>query len=431
MPMRVRKWRLRPDRETTGKLKQWMGCVRATYNWALSCIKAKPSEYKINMYWLRKRFINKCNIPKAKQYLLDTPKHVRDSALDDLVNAYKSNFEKRRNDPSHTFDIQFRSKKKGESAITIPAAAIKLIHDSATEHSLVAYPKMLKSFIKLRTRERDASAPHVEHDCRLTMDKLGRFYLHVPQEAAPARDKQASHDWVSLDPGVRAFQTGYSPDYGVCFKIAHKDMSYIFRLCKYLDRLVSKRSTTIGRARRMKLAEARLRLRIKHLVDEVHWKTIRFLLTRFRNIIIPPFEVSQMVTKNDRKISNKTVRQMLTWRHYVFRQRLMQKALLADVNVYVRTEEYTTKTCSACLKLNHDVGSSKTFKCPHCHVTTDRDANGSRNIFLKNTAPSGFASLEPLCRTCLPDVNACLNESAHTNNQQVRKVEQEYMTEGL
>ena len=44
---------LKPEDQVT--LKKWFGCVRYTYNWALSCIKENPKNYKTNMKNLRKQ----------------------------------------------------------------------------------------------------------------------------------------------------------------------------------------------------------------------------------------------------------------------------------------------------------------------------------------------------------------------------------------
>lgn len=87
-PTMVRKFRIHPKPETANELKKWFGCVRLTYNWALACLKSKPKEYKYDITWLRKRFINRVNIPKKYNFLLDTPKHVRDSAIKDLVEGF-------------------------------------------------------------------------------------------------------------------------------------------------------------------------------------------------------------------------------------------------------------------------------------------------------------------------------------------------------
>jgi putative transposase len=178
--------------------------------------------------------------------------------------------------------------------------------------------------------------------------------------------------------------TLYSPTHGICYKIGNGDISRIFRLCKGLDKLLQKKKTwRIGRAQK------RLRFRIKNrfFVDEVHWKTIHFLTTNFKNIILPPFEVSQMVKRKNRKLRKKTVRQMLCWRHYTFKMRLQDYvSRLEDTKLYIRGEEYTSKTCTSCLNIKHNLGGSKIYKCKHCNVIVDRDNVGARNIFIKNAS---------------------------------------------
>ena len=47
-------------------------------------------------------------------------------------------------------------------------------------------------------------------------------------------------------------------------------------------------------------------------------------------------------------------------------------------------EEYTSKTCGCCGKINHKLGGSKVFRCEEFQVVMDRDGNGARNILLKN-----------------------------------------------
>ncbi len=74
---------------------------------------------RTNMYELRNRFVTAATIPPDKSFLLSTPKHVREGALSDLATAYESNFAKKEKNPSHTFTIQYRSRKQ-QQAITIP-----------------------------------------------------------------------------------------------------------------------------------------------------------------------------------------------------------------------------------------------------------------------------------------------------------------------
>lgn len=389
--------RLNPPPEIASLLRKWFGSVRYTYNWALSCIKKKPNVYKINHYWLRKKFINKNHIHKKNSWLLDTPKSVRDGALKDLTDAFKINFDKKRKDPSHNFDIKFRSRKDIQS-IYIPSIDIRTWDKEKGEMSM--FPTFLKNKILFYAKKSKNAPKAVLHDCRLTMNKLGHFHLCIPIAKEACENQTSKEDnWCSIDPGVRTGWTVYSPTQGECYKIGDKDIGRIFRLCIHLDGLISrtenmKTNITIKtkkmkkrmrrKRRRMLKAQIRLRQRIKHLMDDVHWKTINFLTSRYSNIIIPPFNVSSMIGKKDRRITKETVRKMVCWKHFTFRQRLLYKASLVNVNVFVRGESYTSKTCTSCFNVHHALGANKQFKCPSCHLIADRDVCGARNIFLKN-----------------------------------------------
>jgi putative transposase len=85
-----------------------------------------------------------------------------------------------------------------------------------------------------------------------------------------------------------------------------------------------------------------------------------------------------------RRLRNKTVRQMVTWSFYKFKQRLLNKCKEYN-NCYVQIvdEAYTTKTCGLCGYQNDEIGGSKIVECPKCNVSFDRDMNGARNILLR------------------------------------------------
>lgn len=392
-PNANRRVRLRPTPEVANTLKKWIGTVRYTYNWVLSCYKKKPKEYKLDEYWLRKRFVNEVNIPKDRQWILDTPKHVRDGAIKDFVVGCKNNLEKRKEDPNFQFDMKFRSKKDKNQSIVIPYDAIKAwkMDPENSRGEFKMYPTYIKNSILFYTRKNTELPSTIKHECRLVMNKLGHFHLHISifkERSSLARKNQTSN-WASVDLGVRTLATIYSPTPGVCFKIADKDISRIQRMCQHLDKLISRTSKASSRAkkRRMQRAQERMRQRIHHLVDDVHWKSINFILERFDNIILPPFKVSNMVKKGKRVIGNKTVRQMLTWRFYDFRKRLITRAKsIGGIKVYENGEEYTSKTCTGCLKIKNNLGGAKIYQCHHCGLKVDRDIGGARNIFLKNAS---------------------------------------------
>jgi putative transposase len=150
---------------------------------------------------------------------------------------------------------------------------------------------------------------------------------------------------IALDPGVRTFLTGYDGDSFQEFGKA--DIGRIQRLCSHLDLLMGKASIADRKQkRRMHEAANRLRIRIRNLVDECHKQVANYLTSQYKVILLPAFEISQMVrrtrrrggfpherppnpfgvVKSKRKLHTKTARQMLTWGHYRFECHLKQAA---------------------------------------------------------------------------------------------------------
>lgn len=120
----------------------------------------------------------------------------------------------------------------------------------------------------------------------------------------------------------------------------------------------------------------------------MHHKCAKWLCSNYDVIILPVFETQRMTSRKGkrRRLNSKTCRQMYTWSHYTFRQRLLYKATeYENTRVVLCTEEYTSKTCGLCGGLNHKLGGSKHFVCPNaaCGARVDRDANGARNIYIK------------------------------------------------
>ena len=134
----------------------------------------------------------------------------------------------------------------------------------------------------------------------------------------------------------------------------------------------------------MKKAADRLRQRIKNLTMEAHHKTAKWLCTNFGTIFIPSFGVKKRTNKQNRKIGKPTIRKMLCWSHYAFRQRLIQCAQKTkNTNIVECDEAYTSKTCGRCGWQNAKLGGKKTFKCQSCQLVIGRDIHGARNSMLR------------------------------------------------
>jgi len=236
-----------------------------------------------------------------------------------------------------------------------------------------------------------------ERNYQISKDEDNKYYLSLPVSPKFFSDFKKNvkgigdceiqaqpnrFDICSLDPGVRTFMTLYGLDHVV--EIGKNDCLKIFDMLELGDSYQSKIS--LGYNKKMnKKRRRKNKKRIKNLVDELHRKTVSFLTSNYKTILLPEFKVSKMVKGNN--LSAKTKRQMLAFRFYMFKQRLIDKCSKKGVDLRIISEAYTTKCCSECGVLT-DVGGSKIFKCsnekcPMFHIELDRDVNAARNILIR------------------------------------------------
>ncbi len=209
----------------------------------------------------------------------------------------------------------------------------------------------------------------------------GKWYACIPQHVAPVTT--GSDRVIALDPGNRAFLTGYDGEN--ILEVGKGDIGRINRLCSHLDTLISRMTKSQSKRQRYQMRKAadRLRGRIQTVVKDLHNKVASVLVSSYKLIFLPTFETSQMVLKASRKIAKKSVRNMLSWSHAKFALSLEQMAKRKGVLVIRCNESYTSKTCTRCGHIHHKLGGSKLFNCPDCGHKILRDINGARNIMLR------------------------------------------------
>jgi putative transposase len=368
--LKCKKIKLLPTPKQHKILNNWFNTNRWVYNKCLESINNK--ELNIDRKELRQKWLNGVNIKNNYQWSENTPFAIRDGAIDDLLLAFKINFGKGTN-----FKIKFKGKKLSSQSIVITKKDYR--------RSNVFYPNYLgKDGIK----SAEPLPDQLNFNTRLQRTKIGEFYLCLLSNIEPKGDNQAPKvkNIISLDPGVRTFMTGYDP-HGSIYEWGKNDINRLFRLGCCADKIRSLiDSKTIVHKTRYRLQKVFLRIlkKIKNLVDTLHKNLCKWLCENYYNILIPEFKAGGMVKKKERKIKSKTVRNMLTWSHYRFRQRLISKVREYPwCNIITTTEEYTSKTCGNCGIIKENLGGNKIFNCDYCKIKIDRDFNGARNILLK------------------------------------------------
>jgi transposase len=209
-----------------------------------------------------------------------------------------------------------------------------------------------------------------------------KYYVHYPVDEKwyPTNDFRNENQVetevkgdtiISLDPGVRKFLVGYDPKGKSVFFGEEVQEKLIEKLLE-IDQ---------GQANRSEEWHMKWK-RIKNLVSEMHWKSIRYLVKNYDTIMYPDYRVSQMLKKD--KLGKMTKRLMTMYRSYEFRQRLEYQCKKNKRELIIVDESYTSCTCGKCGKKHENLRGNKVFECPSCGVCMDRDASGSRNILLKH-----------------------------------------------
>lgn len=353
---------LQPTKKQKKKLLEWLNSVRLIYNETIRI--------------MRQRYYNKCKtitsfitlrsmLKEKKKSLIkiyDTPTHILDSGIKLACISYKSAFTNFRNGNIRHFNIRFLKEKKDTHIMDIEKQYLG--KDSICLRKLGK--KLLnKSNIKYN---------EITKDCKLHYNKINdKFTLLVPEEVNK-NIRTENNSFMSIDPGVRTFLTGLSDNkhFEICNNIYRETKKLLLKI------------DDIKNNNKCNLKVKKIRQKIKNKVDDLHWKSINYLMNQNKNtIIIGKWSTKNCISKKG-SLPKMIKRVCSSMRYYNFLQRLQYKCKINDVTLKIQNEAYTSKLCSKCGNLNKKLGSSKIFDCPKCKLNYDRDMNACRNILMKS-----------------------------------------------
>jgi putative transposase len=174
---------------------------------------------------------------------------------------------------------------------------------------------------------------------------------------------------IALDPGVRKFLVGVTSDYEVDVICNNK---VIARSLRDIDKEPDK------------IKRNKMWAKVKNRIDDLHWKTIKYLTDYYDVIIVGDINVSSCVKKrgNGFELPRIVKRVLLQYSFYEFKRRLIWKCNVLGKKCILTDEWYTSKGCCACGAYNDPKGK-EIYSCSRCHNHMDRDLNGSINILIK------------------------------------------------
>lgn len=240
----------------------------------------------------------------------------------------------------------------------------------------------ISRFVKIKTNLVRAGVAHIPYSVTLCQ-RQGKYYFIFPRHisAAPVQDRVCA-----LDPGVRTFLSGYDPE-GVAFEIS-PDQDSLYRCKREIEKLQSELEQERNQRRKRNISDTirSLYYRISNRVNDLHHKASKMLAETYSEILLPKFGTKALIAKENRNIGPDTSYMLQTLSHHKFQTLLEQKMNIRDGKLHICSEEYTSKTCGNCTRINNSLGSNKVFSCPYadCCAYTDRDLNAARNILVMN-----------------------------------------------
>ncbi len=221
----------------------------------------------------------------------------------------------------------------------------------------------------------------------------GQWFANVRLDMSVEPTKTQALSIVSLDPGVRTFQTAFSETDAVSYGEGFVNDRLVSLMLK-LDPLLSARDKlhcedkskqwVKDRLKNLNRRIHKVRARQQNLVADLHRRVAYDLVSSHDVILLPTFETQQMVKKSDetrkRFLRRKTVRGMLGLAHYRFKQTLKWMAKKYGKTVIDANESYTSKTLwdGSILK---NLGGKASILFQGKRV--NRDIHGARNILIR------------------------------------------------
>lgn len=372
-------------------LNKWFDAYTEMYNTTLDYIRNNCEVFKndvirrkiinidrnkyVNMYNLR-RELKSLRDDIIKRSQISTIKentkiqvHALDYAIKQLVTNTKSALTNLRNGNIKRFRMKFWKDTRPSKTIDIEKQCIK---------KNVICPKILGD-IKYEYNNKVYKLNNINSNVKINYNSISDEYiLLVPIRNVPVKINNKPRNLITLDPGLRTFMTGLCEE--DCYKIGTNVNSTVK---SYIKRWNNIKNNKIIPKKIKKKNEQLINRKIYNKIDDLQWKTIKFLTSNFNNILLGDMSAKSIVAKNNSILDADSKVACLRTRYYDFQQRLQYKCMQTNTNYKLVNECYTSKTCSLCGNYNDKLKGEKIYDCNKCKKSIDRDVNGCRNIMIK------------------------------------------------
>ena len=330
----------------------------------------------------RLKTVNKVKNDILEEWELNTPKDIRASAVKKCCNAYKENLDKFRKGQIKHFEMKFKKKTTPKQSISLPTSSIKIENNKIIIFSTYLGKEGFEISKKTLKKNKNIT---INHECEL-LKQYNKYWLAIPVDIKPAREiKEYSQKYCGIDPGVRTFLTVFSNN---CIREYNYKRSLIKKLNSQIDSLKEKRlSKKFSEENAVMRSQKRIRKKAflkrednkVNLINELHWKSIRNVLSKYDTIFYGDIKSHDITKHGYNKSLNRDFNDL---KFYKFKTRLLYMAGRYNKKVILVNEAYTSQTCSSCGHI-YKIGILDTYNCSNCKKIMGRDINAAKNILMK------------------------------------------------
>jgi putative transposase len=167
--------------------------------------------------------------------------------------------------------------------------------------------------------------------CKIYYDSdTDRYQLLIP-ERTEMIETNHTKKVISLDPGLRKFMTGLSEN--ECITICTNGIEVLMELLKRIDEIENNKNIP---NKKKKVLVKRLNRKISDKVDDLHWKTIKYLTDKYETIIIGDMSVKGIVSNDTSNIQKMMKSLAYKLKFYQFKQRIIEIVYchIINTNIY-------------------------------------------------------------------------------------------------
>ena len=353
------------------------GCARWAYNYVVGkeTESLKNNEY-IHVNELRKE-VTKLKQTDELKWLFDYDCDIVKQSMKDADKAFKTFF---KNKQKFGFP-KFHSKHSSKQSFYVDGVKLKILSDK------IRIPKI--GYIKLYEKNYIPTNLKSYTNPRITFDGID-WYISVGVKTEGSK-KIANGEIIGIDLGLK--ELAICSDGTVIHNIS-KSKRYK-KLEKKLKRQQRQMSRSLERNKigkkfvktknyeKYKRRCLRTRIKMNNLKTDYFNKSIVDIMrTKCSTIVLEDLTVKNL--QKNKKLSNSFQKSAISQ----FRSRLIQKAEMLGINVYIADRFFpSSKMCSHCGNIKKDLTlSDRIYHCDTCRFEIDRDLNAAIN--LKNTVRS-------------------------------------------